>query len=440
MNDMQHCSRRQEHLVRSPKRERVRSVFSTVVMVVISIVILLGGYLLYRYFFPSDKALFFLAHYHTYQDTAKAEKATQFARSADISCSIDDNIFDPQVTKALNSVTVHTGETRLSDTQNAHDFTLFFMGSELLTTQSVTDGATTVFSSPQMADAAFSGSSTGEILNVLFPDGGIGTGGALTDGIDTEGLFALLRPYGVQLYRAVPDTAFSSEKKDGVSTVKLSATGVQLFSNVLKQACADSELQAFLYAQREQFVKNLNEIYAPSSLLVSSVTPSAFEKSFAEAVDALLSYMARTDTEVEITAVINQHRKIERETLQISCAGTPVFSLHADGETSDLIIYRQNGSVLLSADYTQKKSGTNTETAVDVSYHVTTEGGESAVCVFIDGVTETDVSDAAICLPENAAAVSDMDEATKQTVAQNVNERLNAVLTRAALGFLLLQR
>lgn len=59
--------------IRRNKNKRLKRVFLTCLYAVISVIVLTGAYLSYKYFFPSDKQLFVLAHYNTYQDGAKAE-------------------------------------------------------------------------------------------------------------------------------------------------------------------------------------------------------------------------------------------------------------------------------------------------------------------------------------------------------------------------------
>ncbi len=428
--------------IRRNKNKRLKRVFLTCLYAVISVIVLAGAYLSYKYFFPSDKQLFVLAHYNTYQDGAKAETNARFAKQTDASLTVGDGVMEPQMAKAVNGLTVCTDTVQLSENQSRLNFALKFMGGDLVTATSVTDGGVTVFSSPQMADAAYSGGSTGEILSVLLGAQGVNPDRGILDGVDREGFFKYLKKYGIRLYNDVPDAVFSSVKINGTTTVQLSAKAVRLFSGVVGQLRTDSELKSFLYAQREQIARNINGMYEPSALLVSSVTQKEFEQEYLETLDSFLADMAQSDAEVELTAVINKHRRVERETLKIAGSGTPVAEVEASGgKAVRATAYKTDGSELLHFEREQNTAGTVTDAVTAISLDLAKPGdAPKLVNVTVNTSTDTAVKDADISPPEQFYDLSALDGEEKQKLAESVNQRLTGVFTRAALGFFMFRR
>lgn len=421
-----------------------KHILSAFLMAIVSIAVLAGAFLLYKYFFPSDKQLFVFSHYNTYQDAAKTEVPQSYIKTANVTCKVDDGVMEPEMVKAVNGFAARTVFTQLSNSQKRLEFALNFFGSDLITAQSVTDEGKTVFSSPQVADTAFSGKSNGEILGVLLGVQGMNADKGLLDGVDRDTFNKYLKKYGLKFYDSVPDTVFSSISIKGTSTVTLNAKAVQLFSGIVGQLRADKELKAFLYTQREQIAANLNEIYEPSTLLVSSVTQTEFEQSYLEALDSFLANLARSDAEVEITAVINKHRRIESETMKIIGNGALLFELKFTGVKNFSVTgYKEDGTVLFTFANEQQTAGTVTDSVTTFSLDVSKSTAESVpkmVNVKVTAATDTNVSESEIVFPEHCTDLSETDAETKQSIADEVNRRLSEIFTRAALGFLMFNR
>ncbi len=425
--------------VRRVKRRKTKRVVFVVFMTVVSIVVLTGAFFTYKYFFPSDKQLFSLAHYNTFQDRVKAETVTRYAKTTDVELTVGDGVTDPQMAKALNGLSAHTDYLQQSETQSRNDFTLKFMGGDLIAAKSVKDGGVTVFSSPQMADAAYAGNSTGEILSVLLNAQGVNTNRNILEGVDREGFSKFLKKYGLKLYSDLPNTAFSSVKINGTTTVRLSAKAVQLFSGIVGQLRADSELKSFLYTQRQQIVKNMNEVYEPSALLLSGISQSEFDRSYLECLDSFLANMAHSNAEVELTAKINKHRRVESETLKISIDGVPAAELALNGGgTVHAAAFKEDGSVLFRFEKDAQTTGTVTNSVTSVLLDTAQSGQEpKTIQLSVTSATNQAVPQTEIHLPEQFVELSSLSMEERQGLANEVNQRLTGVFTRAALGFLM---
>lgn len=421
---------------RVKKSKSAKRFFLILLTVIVSIAVLLFAFLTYTYLFPSDKQLFVLAHYNRLRDELGKNTEEVFSNQTEVSLSIDDGVSESQIQQALNGMSVRADYVQLSKEQNKLDFALNFMGGDFITAERVTNGGVTVFSSPQMTDVPYSGNSVGEILSVLLGAQNVNTDKKLSDGVDRESFLKYCKKYGFKLYFNVPDAVFSSAETNGISTVTLSAKGSRLFSGIVRQIRADDGLKSFLYAQREQIVKNINEMYAPSELLISSMSEAAFEESYSEALDAFLADLAHSDTEVEIVAVIGKHRRVESETLTVSERGVPKLRISYENDIVGAVVYKEDGNVLFRLDQERQTADTVTNTVRQISFDTAKSGVEpKMVTVSMQSTADTKPSNIDIRLPKDYVDVSALDEEARQALAEEVNQRLSGVLTRAALGF-----
>ncbi|MBQ4087674.1 MAG: hypothetical protein IJC78_05445 [Clostridia bacterium] len=405
--------------------------------VILGIIVLLAGYVGYRYLFPSDKELIVLAHYNSLHGKEKQEEAPFFQKSTDISWDMEGAFVEPDLTERLESLSIHTEQSVLVEGDGVYRFAFRMGEQELFQTERVNNGGLSYVGSDALTDGTYyCADEAKELWELLLGRQGIRTDVKILDGVDKETFSEYLKTYGMELYRMLPDSAFSRTETEQGTELVLSGDAAWLLSDVVSQIKSDYALKNFLYTQWDQIIKNIHATYTGAELLVPSVSQAEFEADYDEALQTFLMDLAEKKMQLKLTVLIDEDRRVISDSLLLSAENAPVleFTAHQDG--SYRLVPYTDGVPNFMLERSIKTEGTLTESAtlftMDVNEYSKSpsETDKKMVTISVVSHTDTDVSGCTAEVPAECVMLAELDETAKEEVAEKTNQKLSELTTQ----------
>ena len=217
-------------------------------LIPLALLLVLGGFVAFRYFRPSDKDLFVLAHYNSIRTSAKTEQPDVFYKVTDATCKLEGAFVEAKTIENISAMSIHSENARLDGGDGFFHFAFRIGDRDVLTTESISYGGESYVASKELTDGQFYAAPTPqEILNLLLGGQSIQTDVNILDGVDKDVFMDYLKHYGTKLYQSLPDSAFSRTETENGTRLKLSGSAAWLITDIVSEIRKDYGLKNFLY-------------------------------------------------------------------------------------------------------------------------------------------------------------------------------------------------
>jgi len=412
------------------KKISKKSVF---IIAVIFAVALICVFLGYRYLFPTDKELFVMAHANLYSEYKDKEEPEVFTKESNISFDFTGDFTSKNAVKAAKTLSIMTEETKLEE-KSRFIFKSDFLGEEIISSESLKVGDTTVLTIPMLSEKSYGGENSAEILSMLFGAETKAEDIDIFDNVDKEKLKHYLKKYSKKIYNSIPENDFISEGRNGVKIITLKTDADRVLYESSNEIKNDLELRDFLYQQLKIIVSNFNMKYPYAQSLVSVPSKDEFDKSYNESIEDFIKGIK--NAEVNIVTEIGKGREILKET----------FIYSVDGKKQSELIYDENYSSYVGYEDGKEQISINVErddeshTVTTISYDINDftkekSQGQKIITATINSVFNTNVEDD-ISLPQDYVDIRTIDEGRRIEIIEEVNENITGFFTFITLELL----
>ena len=421
---------------RNPKKALL-----TASAILIAILLVVCGFAGWQYLFPSDKTLFVMAHYNSIKDQSRTKNPDMFYKTTDVTCNLTGAFVLPETMKSVNAMSIHTENAHLKDGNGFFRLSCLFDKNSLLHVETVHYDGVSYISSPELTDGTtYSGTSTQEMLNILLGGQGVTTDVGLLDGVDKKMFKKYLADYGKKLYRALPDSAFSCTTTEEGTEITLFGNAAWLLTDTITELRNDYGLKNFLYAQREQIVKNIHTAYSGATLLVADMTQAEFEIAYDEALDQFLQDISENETTIRLTTNIDKKRRVISDTLLLKQGETVLFDAFVNQTGSYRFVPYTDGVPIFTVKNEKTVSKTVTDSVLTVSMDVNdfskspslTE--QKLVTLTAKSKLDTDMKAHTVHSPQHHTNLAALSDSEKQEISAKTDQNIMGILTTLMLS------
>lgn len=405
-----------------------------IVLVVISLIV--GGYFLYKYLFPTDKELFFISHEKTFFSDKTTDEPDAFLKTSEITIKTEGDFTSEKAAEAFSSIVISTENVKLSEEETEYDLSINFLGNDFITTKAVKSGDTEVFSFPQLSEKSYGADSYEDVMTVLFGSEDIESVEML-DGTDTEQLEIYSAKYIKKLRDNIPDKDFSSRKEGDIKVITLKTDLNRALYDIANEIKSDTDLREFLYEQTVIVENNINKKFAYLGSLVDIPKQDEYYKNYEKSIDDFIKNIE--NSEIIITVNVDKNRKILAEELKVINDDKVQYawSYSADGYSYESY---KDEKLLLKIDSKTKTDGTKIEVQkrykFDINDYTKEKSDEQKmVTLNISSTTDTNVT-REIILPQDYDDIRSMSEEEKQEITENASKNFFNLLATFTMELL----
>lgn len=384
--------------------------------------ILVSGWFVFRYLFPSNKELLLLANVNTYNYAQEKDDLGSFTKKTDISFATDGDFTSSTATGAFDTIKISFSNEVKDEEMSKYDVAIDFMGNSFFDCETIKNVDVEVLSAPQLADKSYAADSYSEVLSLL-----LGSEKPqeidLYDGIDKEGLKERYGEYLKRVYINIPDGDAILSKNGGKKNIELKTDLNRLLFEVLTDIKNNLELIDFTYDQKAILYENINKKFPYAGTLLTIESKDEFREKFVESIDV---FMKDTEESVVVICAEIEKRKIIRESIEIKNNTEQQFYAEYSKDSINVVKFDKGKTFfeLNTSNVTEDgKSFKKTVVAVDVN-DMTKEKSQEQKIVTITFETEIDTTYVPdIRMPVDYEDIRLMSPEEKESITQTASKK-----------------
>lgn len=408
---------------KKPKKKIWKKVLIYILLGVLTLGILAGGFVLYKYLFPTDKELFFYAIQNTLSDAEESEEIEKFTEKTTVSIDTEGDFTGKKTAEALSSLELKMETLKTSNESKKTDISFNFLEKELISSDYVKSGDTAYLKIPALSENGYIADDFSDVL-ALVTGSEEAADIEITDGLDKEKFEEYAEKYIEKLYKNIPSEDFSSEKKGDIKIVTLKTDANRALYDVLKELKGDKEFCEFLYSQQSLIASNFKAKHPYIGSFVSVPDKTEFSENYVKNIDTFIEQIE--DEELTISFDVNKKRRIEKTQISISSDEKILYKINHSSKETDIEIY-SSGKLLVKivSEATTKSTVTNRNTSIicDVN-DFTKEKSETPKIVTLNIATETDTNvTEKITVPEEYIDIRKISEDEKKNITEQASKK-----------------
>ncbi len=418
-----------ENITNEPKKKIWKKILLYVLIAVAALGIVVGGYFLYKYFFPTDKELFIIAWENTLKDFEESNEAERFQNTTSVSFDTEGEFSNTKASDALKTASINIETVNLSDDKKRFDISVNLLEKELISSQYVKVSDTESLYIPQLAQNSYCADSYLDVLSLV-----LGSAESsdidLTEGIDRKKLEKYYDKYTKKLYKNIPDSDFSAVEKGDIKIITLKADLNRAAYDVLREMREDGELRDFLYEQTNLVANNIKNKYPYVSMFISIPQKTEFNEDYKTTIDNTIKSIE--NAEITVTIDVNKERRIEKTQMKVTNNDKEIFLMIHSPQQFDVLVNGED-KMLFKMQSATVNNGTVSVRNATVSFDVndlTKEKTETPkiVSININSKTDTNVTKE-VKLPENCIDIRTASQEEKNKITEQASEKFVALLT-----------
>ena len=420
---------------KKPKKKIWKKVLIYILLGVLTLGILAGGFVLYKYLFPTDKELFFYAIKNTLSDVGESEETEKFLKKTLVSVDTEGDFSTKKAADALSTAEIAVETLKTSNESKKTDISFNFLEQEFISSEYVKSGDDAYLKIPQLSDDGYIASDYPDIL-ALITGSDNGADIEITDGLDKETFEEYTKEYIKKLYKNIPSEDFSSQKNGDIKIVTLKTDANRALYDVLKELKEDKEFCDFLYSQESLIASNYKKKHPYIGSFVSMPDKAEFSENYIKNIDDFIEKIE--DAELKISFDVNKKRRIENVQILISTGGKSIYKINHSLQETGIEIY-SDGKILLKiiSKATTKTTVTNRTTSVlcDVNDFTKTKSENPKFVTFnVNTVTDTNVTQK-IDVPKDYVDIRKISEAEKKDITNEASKKFVMMLAGFIASF-----
>ncbi len=415
------------------KRKNFKKTVLITIVSIILIGVIVGGWFLYRYLFPTAKELFVLSHKNTIEYNLNKEEPEQFVSTANISFSSDEKTNSQRAEKLLSTTRLFFENIKLADERQEYNLSVNFLDNELLTANAIEFNDVEILTVPQLSDASYGADSYEDVLSLL-----LGSDNAedidILENIDEKQAEKYCSKYFKSVYNSVPDSDFVSQKDGDFTVITLKTDLNRTLYNTLLEMKNDIELRKFTYEQYKIICENINKKYPYAGTIITAQDEEDYNENYEKKIDEFIKSIENST--VSAIVKINKERRIAEETISISNNGKEQYFISCTEKDFAIKVY-DNDSVVLEINSYSDLNGTTTskKTAItfDANDFINEDKEQSKIITMnIDSTIDTNVLKD-ITIPENYVDIRTISEDEKNEIATKASENFMGLVASITL-------
>lgn len=418
-----------------PKKKMWKKVLIYTLLGILTLGILAGGFVLYKYLFPTDKELFFYAIKNSLSDTAESAEPEKFLEKTVVSVDTEGDFTVKKTAEALGSVELISETLKTSNESKKTNISFNFLESELISSEYVKAGDDAYLKIPMLSDDGYIADDYSDIL-ALITGSKEAADIEITDGLDKVTFEEYTKKYIKMLYKNIPGEDFSSQKKGDIKVVTLKSDANRALYDVLKELRDDKEFCNFLYSQESIIVNNFKEKHPYIGSFVSLPDKTEFSEQYVKNIDDFIKNIE--DAEITVTLDINKDRRIEKTQISISSGGKLLYKINHSSKETDIEIYSNDKLLVkITSDMVSESTVTNRNTAIifDVN-DFTKEKSENPKIVTLNIATETDTNvTQKITVPKDYIDIRKISDGAKEDITSQASKKFMMMIAGFIASF-----
>lgn len=415
------------------KRKSFKKPVLITLVSILLICVIIGGWFLYRYLFPTDKELFVLSHANTIEYSFDKDEPEQFYNTTNVYFSSNEEINSQRSEKMLNTTKLFFENIKLSDDRQEYNMRVNFMDNELLTANAVEFDEIEVLTIPQLADTSYGADSYEDVLSLLF-----GSDNAkdieIFENTDEKQAEMYLKKYLNNVYNSVPESDFTSHDENGFKVLSLRTDLNRTLYNTLTEIKNDIAFRKFSYEQYKIICENVNKKIPYAGTLIIVPEEDEYNENYEKKIDAFIKNIENAT--LSVTAKINKKRQIVEETISILRNEKEQYFVSYTEKAFAVKAY-QNDDVLFEINSDSAQNGETSSKKTEISFDINDilkedKAQSQMITMTVDSLTNTDVTKD-ITLPENYVDIRTISEEEKTEITSKASENFMALVASLTL-------
>lgn len=408
-----------------------------VLLAILLIGVIVGGYFLFKYLFPSDKELFVIAHANTIEQSSQKTEPERFTNTTDVSLKAEGGFNSKDAVKAFESLHLKLDNTKYEENKTTYDVALTLGNKEMLTSSAVKSGDTEVFTIPQLVDKKYASNTFGDVLSLLLGSENAEDVDIMQD-VDKVKLTEYLKKYLKDVYNNVPDSSFTSEKDGDIKIITLDADINRTLYDTVMAIKNDTELRDFLYAESSKVCENINKKFPYAGELTSMPEKEEYDKNYEESLDKYIKDIENSRIVAKIK--VNKDRVIIQEDIKVA-SGDMVQQLLSFSDKHFCLEAYEGDNILIKYNQISEKAETITEKTTNVTFDVNdmtkekSETEQKLIILTFNSVTDTNVSSEFV-MADNYEDIRNMSDEDKKKITESASGNFVSLVATLTLELL----
>lgn len=416
------------------ENKRIKRTILIVLLAVLFLSLLAGGYFLCKYLFPTDKELFLITHKNTLElldnepENFKITKNISFLTETLTGDYVEDN------EKNILPLSFVIDNTEYRD-NSEYNVSVNFGEKEVLKSTKVEVDDTETLTIPALSDKSLASDSYEDILSLLL-GADVYKNVDISENIDEEQFKIYLLKYSKKIYEKIPEESFSLTKNGDTRQIKLNVKLSDAVHGVLEEIKGDLAFREFMYEQNRKLTENINRKYPYTTEFIKVTDKEEYFKNFDEKIDEFIKNTKNSTVRVQTT--IDNKRIILEESMTIEDEKYEQLTLYYSEKAFSMVYYDKYDTMF--SLYSKKElNGSQTNKKTQVSFNIT-EDREQKVNpmkmfrMIIESTTDTeDLKE--IVLPDKYYNIEDMSDEEKNEIRRTAKERFNGIISEVMSEF-----
>ena len=417
------------------KNKRINKTILSVLLAVLFLSLLAGGYFLCKYLFPTDKELFLIAHKNTLEQIKHEPENFKNTKNISFLTETLTGDFVEENEKDISPLSFVIDSTEYRD-NNEYNVSLKFNEKEILKSTKIEVDDTESLTIPVLSDKIYASDSYEDILSLLL-GADVYKNVDISENIDEDRFKMYLLRFSKKIYENIPEENFVLTESESIKQIMLEVKFADVVHSVLKEFKGDLEFREFMYEQNKKLAENINKKYPYTTEFVRVEGKEEYFKNFEEKIDEFIKNTQNST--IRVKTLIDNKRVVLEENVTIEDEKYEQFTLYYS-EKAFSVVYYDKYDTMFSLYSNKELNGSKTNEKTQVSFNVTEEREQKVnpmkmFRMIIESTTDTDGLDE-IVLPDKYYDIEDLSEEEKNEIRKTAKEKFNGIFAEVMSGFI----